>query len=342
MSLVALTEEQHELIAVVDHLVDTTAKTSPRAGLRVPTSPTAWRHLVDGGLLGVGTDEGIGGSGGTTLDLAIIVERLATGPTPVPYLGTVLALALLDTAAAGPGESRRAADDLRATILNGHPATVILDGDLLAPAATGVAFDTADDALVVGSDGTWLFTARGDADLDAVDLTRRLATTTEPVPVAQVEPDSLDRWTARALALVSADLIGAMSGALTEAVAHAAERFQYGQAIGSFQAIQHLCADQLVTIEAARSSMWHAAWAADHLPIDEAISAARVTKAYCSAGALEVTEAAIQVWGGLGMTWEGRAHLFLRRALLSRQVLGDDAHHLATIAERLSASPEGV
>jgi alkylation response protein AidB-like acyl-CoA dehydrogenase len=83
--------------------------------------------------------------------------------------------------------------------------------------------------------------------------------------------------------------------------------------------------------------VWHAAWAVDNLDADDALAAARVTKAYCSAAALEVCEAAIQVWGGLGMTWEGRAHLFLRRALQARLALGNEDHHLALIGSAIIA-----
>ena len=144
------------------------------------------------------------------------------------------------------------------------------------------------------------------------------------------------RWTAQALALVCADLLGTCTAALEGAVAHARTREQFGRPIGSFQAVQHLCAEQLVTVEASRSIVWQAAWAVDALPPAEALSTAQVAKVYCSEMARTVCEAAIQVWGGLGMTWECPAHRYLRRALLDRQLLGNERDLLAVIArERL-------
>jgi alkylation response protein AidB-like acyl-CoA dehydrogenase len=142
---------------------------------------------------------------------------------------------------------------------------------------------------------------------------------------------------------VCADLVGTCSGALEAAVTHAGSRHQFGHPIGSFQAVQHLCADQLVSVEAARSIMWHAAWAVDALVPAEALALARIAKAYCSEMARTVCEAAIQVWGGLGMTWECSAHRSLRRALLDRQLFGDERVHLAAIAaDRLGPASRDV
>ena len=78
--------------------------------------------------------------------------------------------------------------------------------------------------------------------------------------------EDLTRWTALGLALACADLVGAMGGAVELATTYAAERRQYGAAIGSFQAIQHLLADAFVLAEGARSVTRHAAWAVDALP----------------------------------------------------------------------------
>ena len=123
-------------------------------------------------------------------------------------------------------------------------------------------------------------------------------------------------------------------GTLDAAVAHARVREQFGRPVGSFQAVQQLAAEQHVLVEAARSCAWHAAWAVDALAPDAAHRAASVAKAFCSEIARPVGEAAIQIWGGLGMTWECVAHLYLRRALLDRRVLGDEDHHLSVIADR--------
>jgi len=129
-------------------------------------------------------------------------------------------------------------------------------------------------------------------------------------------------WTALGLALTCADLVGTMRGAVELAREYASSRKQYGVPIGSFQAVQHLLADAHVATEGSRSAALHAAWAVDALPPSEALAAAALAKAYCARAARPVCETAIQVHGGIGNTWECLAHVHLRRALLSSDVLG--------------------
>ena len=113
-----------------------------------------------------------------------------------------------------------------------------------------------------------------------------------------------------------------MRGALDLSTAYARERTQYGRAVGSFQAVQHLLADAHTLMEGSLSVALHASWAVDNLPPIEARAAGRVAKAYCVRAARTVGETAIQVHGGIGNTWECMAHVYLRRALLSSDVLG--------------------
>jgi alkylation response protein AidB-like acyl-CoA dehydrogenase len=124
------------------------------------------------------------------------------------------------------------------------------------------------------------------------------------------------------LALTCADLVGVMSGAVELASGYAAARQQFGRPIGSFQAVQHLLADAVVLMEGSRSVARHAAWAVDALAPEEAIGAAAGAKAYCARAARTVCETSIQVHGGVGNTWECLAHVHLRRALLSSEILG--------------------
>jgi alkylation response protein AidB-like acyl-CoA dehydrogenase len=118
------------------------------------------------------------------------------------------------------------------------------------------------------------------------------------------------------------------------ATGYARQRAQYGVTIGSFQAVQHLLADAHVAMEGSRSIALHAAWAVDALPAADALVAASAAKAYCARAARSVCETAIQVHGGIGNTWECLAHLYLRRALLSTDVLGGVGPNL----ERVLAS----
>jgi alkylation response protein AidB-like acyl-CoA dehydrogenase len=168
----------------------------------------------------------------------------------------------------------------------------------------------------------------GPAEVRA-DLTRAMAdpvTSDAPTLVPDqgqvLTDDDLTAWTALGLALTSAELVGAMRGALDLATGYAKDRRQYGRPVGSFQAVQHLLADALVAMEGARSTTLHAAWAVDALPPDEALAAAALAKAWCARAARSVCETAIQVHGGIGNTWECLAHVHLRRALLSTDVLG--------------------
>jgi Acyl-CoA dehydrogenase, C-terminal domain len=154
------------------------------------------------------------------------------------------------------------------------------------------------------------------ADPDTVDLTNSLAGVVEsPAELAELSDEDASRWTALALTVTCADLVGSARGAHALAVEYAKVREQYGAAIGSYQAVGHLLAESLALIEGAVSVSRHAAWAVDELPVAEAIEAARVAKIYCARSALTVCETSIQVHGGIGNTWECLAHVYLRRVL---------------------------
>jgi alkylation response protein AidB-like acyl-CoA dehydrogenase len=159
---------------------------------------------------------------------------------------------------------------------------------------------------------------------ERVDLTQRTARPiSSPTPVdAQLDYDALTRWAALGLTITSADLVGVMAGAVQLACEYVSERRQYGVPVGSFQAVQHLLADAFVAAEGSRSLTLYAAWALDARPADEARVAAAMAKAYSARAARQVCETVIQVHGGIGNTWECLAHVYLRRALASTEVLG--------------------
>jgi hypothetical protein len=161
-----------------------------------------------------------------------------------------------------------------------------------------------------------------------VDLTRPVATPlpeTGPVLLPRqvtVTKEDFTAWTALAITLTCADLLGAMAGAVQLACNYAKERRQYGQPIGAFQAVQHLLADAHVATEGARSVTRHAAWSVDALGADDALAAASLAKAYCARAARAACETSIQVHGGIGNTWDCLAHVYLRRALTSIDMFG--------------------
>lgn len=267
----------------------------------------------------------------SAVEVALIAEELGHALADTPFLGPSLAADLRRRAGAPAGPTTE---------------TVALTTDLArlagtvdADACTVVDAHHASAALLVAADhaGYRLQSAPVMVTGAGIDLTRPLARAVPahasdvPSAARALSADDMAAWSAFALAIVCADLIGVMRGAVRSACDYAAIRRQYGVPIGSFQAVQHALADAFVALEGARSVALHAAWAADALPAGDALAAARVAKAYCGRAARDVCETVIQVHGGIGNTWECLAHVFLRRALLSIDVLGDVGTCLAAV-----------
>ena len=302
-----------------------------RAKLDAAVAAAGWRELR------AATDGGEPWASG--VEVGILAEELGRGLADTAFLGPTLAAELRRLAGAPPATS---------------PETVALVPDLsaLADAADGVAVDAqaAATALVlVPVDGGHILGQVAVPPADAgVDLTRpavALGPGAAVVPVPDqaraLTADDLTRWTALGLATASADLVGTMRGAVQLAADYARDRRQYGKAIGSFQAVQHLLADAFVATEGSRSAALHAAWAVDSLPPGDALAAAAVAKAYCARAARTVCETAIQVHGGIGNTWECLAHVHLRRALLSIDVLGGVGPSLARVLDHRGIGATG-
>ena len=272
------------------------------------------------------------------VEVALVAEELGRGLADAPFLGPTLAAELRRLAGAPPAaapETVALAPDLSAVGCrpDGTPAggCVAVDARgatsalMLVPAAGGHTL-----AQVALADGA------GRVDLTRADgrpSTRRRRSSPCPTRRSPSPTTGTSRWTALGLALTSADLVGTMRGAVQLAADYAKERRQYGKAIGSFQAVQHLLADAFVAMEGARSAALHAAWAVDALPAGDALAAAAVAKAYSARAARTVCETAIQVHGGIGNTWECLAHVHLRRALLSSDVLGGTGANLARVLD---------
>lgn len=127
------------------------------------------------------------------------------------------------------------------------------------------------------------------------------------------------------LVLLGADALGAASALLDVAVQHAKDRHQFGQAIGSFQSVAHLCVDMLETVELVRGAVLQAAWAADAGDAVAHRAALRVKAS--SDRLLGVGETAIQVLGGIGYTWEHDLHLLMRRIQSNAVLLGGPSWH---------------
>jgi alkylation response protein AidB-like acyl-CoA dehydrogenase len=284
-----------------------------------------------------------GGPLASGVEAAIIADALGEAVADVPFVGPVLAADLARRAGAGASDGAVVAfsPDLIAAAVASGPATetrlLAVDCAAQGPAAAYV--------LAPEGDGYRLAQVRVDGASDGADLTRTIRRVPAGAPLLPVAGqsrlltrDDLDAWAALGLALASADLVGLMRGVLDLTVAHARERRQYGVAIGSFQAVQHLLAEAHCLMEGASSAAPYPAWAVDELAPDEALTAGRVAKAYCARAARSVCETAVQVHGGMGNTWECVVHVYLRRALLSSRWFGDAGEQL----ERLQRTRLGV
>jgi alkylation response protein AidB-like acyl-CoA dehydrogenase len=129
------------------------------------------------------------------------------------------------------------------------------------------------------------------------------------------------------------DGLGAAQRALELSVEHAEHRHQFGVPIGSFQAVQHLCADMLRDLELGRAGISYALWACDAAPPEERHRAALLVQAFVSDAFPRIGESAIQVFGGIGFTWEHDIHLFYKRLLGLQAAFGDGATHLDILAD---------
>jgi len=293
----------------------------------------------DAGWLELRHDAGDGSPLASGVEAAIVADALGAAVADVAFTGPVLASDL----------ARRAGAEIADT------AAVAFSESLTQPASGAAAFavDAAAEqvgiayVLVPSADGYRFGRAQLEADATGADLTRAVRAIPAGAPITDIggrliTKDDLAGWTALGLALTTADLVGVMRGVLDITVAYASERKQFGVAVGSFQAVQHLLADAHCLMEGSLSVALHASWAVDVLAPDDALAAGRVAKAYCARAARTVCETAIQVHGGIGNTWDCMAHVYLRRALLSSQWFGDDGVQLAELQRTRLGATDGL
>jgi alkylation response protein AidB-like acyl-CoA dehydrogenase len=133
---------------------------------------------------------------------------------------------------------------------------------------------------------------------------------------------------------LAAEQVGGAERCLDLSVQYAKDRVQFGRPIGSFQAIQHTCADMLLRVESARSASYYAGWAASVADPDLPVSAS-LAKAYCSEAYFHAAAESIQIHGGVGFTWEYDVHLHFKRARSSEALLGDPSRHRERVARAI-------
>jgi alkylation response protein AidB-like acyl-CoA dehydrogenase len=270
----------------------------------------SWSDLTETGLAGILVAGADGGAKGSLTDACVVAEVLGRHCISLPFVATsIAAVSLLKSAGEASALSR---------IAGGETIAVLLDG------ALGWPEDQAEVAFgwYPGSRGVQI-EADGQARLVDLGNPRAVDKTDQLYPVHAIDPVTANRGSlteatrrAHAFALTGAAamLSGLAAGAQAQATAYAKQRVQYGHPIGSYQAIQHLCADLLYLAETAHSVALGASWVVEHAELAEAERTALAAKAYTSRAAIKASEGAIQVLGGIGVTKEHDAHLRLRVA----------------------------
>jgi len=223
-------------------------------------------------------------------------------------------------------------------------ARFVLDGhcaDLLVVAARREGSTETDDVSLLAIPASTAGVER--RALPTLDQTRRLAALRLDevrVPRSMLLGEEggaaapLRRTLDLAAVALAAEQVGGAQRCLDLAVEHAKSRVQFGRPIGSFQAIQHKCADMLLLVESARSASQWAACVAAEDP-DQLALAASLAKAYCSEAYFRCAAECLQIHGGVGFTWEYDVHLHLKRAQGSQVFLGDPAWHRERVAQRI-------
>ncbi len=326
------------------------------------TDAHRWASLAELGFFGIGLPATAGGAGGTTADLAAALAQAAESLIPGPVLPTALAGQLLagcpDQAAArdhlpalaagqlcvavalGPGDLTAEPEPGGGLLVHGSTGPVLGAGTtthllLAATIGPGTGGRPADRSRQVRGDPqpgptAWFLVPAGQPGITVTarppaDFSRSLADiAADAVHIApdQMLPGLTDaRVRDLAAALAAAEAAAVAGWCARTAAEYAAIRHQFGRPIGSFQAVKHLCAQLLCRAETASVLAWDAARAAGDepgaLPLVAAAAAAHTLDA-----AVENAKDCIQVLGGIGFTWEHDAHLYLRRALSLRQLLG--------------------
>jgi alkylation response protein AidB-like acyl-CoA dehydrogenase len=321
-------------------------------------SEDLWREMSDLNWPGLMVSETYGGQELGTVELAVLMEQLGYALVPGPILSTILAGIALETAATDDQKERYlaplATGEQRGTLAlwdagaGWSPDDVTLEpeqtngGYVLNGEKLFVLDAATADFFIVGATGDRRFIVDRGADgvsikpTPTIDATRkqyavRLDGVKVGEDVAFGGPDAMQPARLRAYVALAAELAGIAQKALEMGVNYAKERKQFGRPIGAYQAVSHRCAQMLLETEGARSAAYYAAWATENEP-ETAPLAASMAKAYASDAGMRVTDASLQVHGGIGFTWEHDLHLFLKRATADAVMFGDARWHREQVA----------
>lgn len=273
-----------------------------------------WQMLCEQvGVAALVVPEELGGAGGELADAAVALEELGKALVPTPLLGTTLAEWALLSADEPDGET------LEKLAEGSSVGAVVFDPGYV------VNGDVAD--VVIATDGETLtrwqsFTAE---PATSMDPTRRLAR----VHAGETSPMGRDPGLADIAAiLLAAEQIGAASRCLDLTVQYTKDRVQFGRPIGSFQALKHRMADLYVAVQSARAVVDEAV--ADPNPTSAALARVAASEAFST-----VAAEAVQLHGGIAITWESDIQLYFKRAHGSAQLLGPAREHLRRLESQV-------
>jgi len=316
------------------------------------TTDTVWRGLVGLGTTSLLIPASCGGDGMTMVEAGLVCEELGAALHPGPWVSSAVVAPRALTRFDADGE--RAAELFTGIAEGSVIATVGVHGSFTAHGREGdvtlrgeigeVPDAGAADVLLAVGGGAELYAVplrppRVDLDeIIGIDKSRknfRIAFDNAPAHhVATADNHAVEALLDDMIVAWAADALGAARQILHMTVEYAKVRRQFGAPIGSFQAVAHLCVDMHETVELARSGVMYALWAADFADREERHRAALRVKAF-SGRLASVGDLAIQVFGGIGFTWEHDAHLYLKRLLSNSRFLGSPGGYLEQVGRQL-------
>ena len=342
---IAITDDHRSLADTVSSFADNrNLRAAARALLESPSDelPPMWGEFAELGWLGLHLPEDVGGSGYGIEELVVVVEELGRADAPGPFVPTVIASAVLAATADAELKARLLpgfadGSTVGAVALDGAGVSVsggTASGDvgvvLGAAAASVLLVPIGDDVAVVEvGDGVTVDTPQ------SLDPTRPSSRVTLNGAAVTVIAGARRTLVDLARVILSADAVGVARECTEMAAAYSKERIQFGRPIAMYQAVKHHCANMAVATELATSAVWDAARATatggDQLTYAAAIAATLAAPAADVCANLNT-----QVHGGIAITWEHDAHLYMRRAttLLHYLSAADAAAELTDLTRR--------
>jgi alkylation response protein AidB-like acyl-CoA dehydrogenase len=335
--------------------------------------PALWKKMAELGWMGLVLPEEYGGSALNYVDLVLVLEEMGRVVLPSPFIWTMLFAEALKRAGSDAQKSallpKIATGDLVATLAWLEPSAS-WDATSITLAArpndagfvlNGVKLFINDghiaDYLLVaartggsGEDGITLFVLEHNragivvAPLNTMDQTRKLteirftdvkASSADIVGEVGKGWKTLSQIIDRGKVMLAAEMVGGAQKVLDMTVEYAKLRVQFGRPIGSFQAVQHKCANMMIDVEGAKSAVYYAAWAVSNDVPDGTVAAA-VAKAAASDAFRRVSAEGIQLHGGIGFTWDHDLHLYFKRAKSSEFTFGDATYNRELIAQGIN------